>query len=221
MLKFNELEKGIKLLAPPVKTFNDIKDEIQTGDLFLMQGIKGQSPELRKKTHCPYSHVGMVIRDEAGKLLFLQSTDILLEDSATDIISNSKHSGVQLGYLEEVLTLYTERKYGTYFWRSLNLKRTPEMTDKALTLADCVDGLPFELDNMLKYWEEGQSGVNTGYDTFFCSQLIAYTYEYLSLLTDKPPPNAYAPKDFSTYRESPLTLLSGAKLAGKEIQITI
>lgn len=176
--------------------WSELSAELQTGDiiLFHQDGLISKLIELFTEAH--FSHVGMVVREEDGSLHLWQSFE--------------PEGGVVMDALPGFLEKYAKDYKGVYFdARRLQMDRSPDLWDALPAFVEEMNGRPFPtLWGMIKHFVEGKLGIDSGEKTFFCSDLIADTFMRVGLLAKKPPPNFYAPKNFSTSKD--LHLLLGA-----------
>jgi hypothetical protein len=199
-----------------VVKYSEIKSKLDTGDLFLFSSDFLISRVIQVVTHSSYSHVGMVARypDETGKLCFWECTTF---NQLIDKADHELHSGVRLVSLDKLLAIYANYVPGGFSVRLLKADRTPAFQEAFASFVKEVDARPMASEpGMMAHWLEGKLLSLTASDaSFFCSQLIADTYQRLGLLPIDRPANAYAPRDFSM-QNTDLKLLSGASL-GEEL----
>jgi hypothetical protein len=199
-----------------VVKYSEIKSKLDTGDVFLFSADFLISRIIQVVTHSTYSHVGMVARypDADGSLCFWECTTF---KQLIDKSDHELHAGVRLVSLDKLLAIYANYVPGGFSVRLLKADRTPEFREAYATFVKQVDARPMTVRlGMLSHWLEGKLFSLTASDSsFFCSQLIAETYQRLGLLPEGRPPNGYAPKDFSM-QNTKLPLLSGATL-GEEL----
>ncbi|HYL37830.1 MAG TPA: hypothetical protein VEV17_18085 [Bryobacteraceae bacterium] len=196
-----------------VVKFSELKPKLDTGDLFLFSANFLISRIIQVVTHSAYSHVGMVARypDADGKLCFWECTTF---NQLVDKADHELHSGVRLVSLDKLLAIYANYVPGGFSVRLLKADRTPDFREAFANYVKLVDARPIANDlAMMARWMSGKMLSLTATDSsFFCSQLIAETYQRVGLLPEHRPPNAYAPKDFSMQNTN-LQLLSGATLS--------
>ncbi len=206
----------------------DFLQNLDTFDIVIMQGLLVTSKEAQTITNSNWSHAGMVVVakdiqlegvDPEARLYWEANT----ADTATDLLSNTIKAGPQLVYLKDRIQHNFWIKYdGAYMARKLMITRTPEMFTQ---LKSAIDGakngtLPYsgndqttELTNFLQgrfYNLPSTPG------QFACSQLVAYTYMELGLLSKYNVSNSYVPADFT--EDVDVSLLKGAWL-GREIYL--
>jgi hypothetical protein len=136
-----------------------------------------------------------------------------------DVVGDREHGGAQLNDLRAALAVMTSRDYGdTPFVRQLSVQHTPEMDEAALRAVAAVDQTSFpSLVNFMKQWVLGHLRVTTSGKRMECAEVLARTYQRMGLLPPEPPPNGYAPRDFSE-QHTKLHLLRGATL-GPQVEV--
>jgi|694.fasta_scaffold141778_2 hypothetical protein len=208
----------------------DFLSNLETFDLVIMQGLLVTSKEAQTITNSNWSHVGMVV---VAKDLQIQGIDpetrlyweANTADTATDLLSNTIKAGPQLVSLQDRIQHNFWIKYdGAYMARKLMINRTPEMLNQLKSVIDIAKNgtLPYsgndqtaELSNFLQgrfYNLASTAG------QYACSQLVAFTYMQLGLLTTHYVSNSYAPADFT--EDVDVSLLKGAWL-GREIYLDV
>lgn len=173
--------------------WSELAPILQTGDviLFHQSGLISTLIDLVTDGH--FSHVAMVVRhtedDGSEELTLWQSFE--------------PEGGVVMDPLPAFLHKYMKDYQGIDFAvRRLSVDRTPEMNTAMEAFIGNVKGRPFpSILGMVKRYFEGKLGIDSGEDAFFCSDLVADTYIKMGLFQDKPPPNFYAPKNFSTGKD--------------------
>jgi hypothetical protein len=201
----------------PTVRYEGLEPRLRTGDVFLFHGASRRSRIVETATRSEFSHVGMIVRPQAGRPPLLWHTDprAVTEDTVDD----AEHGGAQLNVLTAALAVMTTPRYGdTPFVRQLILERTPEMEEGALQAIAAVDKTPFpSLVRILEEWALGRLHIATSETRMDCAEALALTYQRMGLLPSEPPPNAYAPGDFSAQRMN-LPLLGGATL-GPQLEV--
>ncbi len=206
---------------------NDFLSNLESFDIILMKGILVTSLEAQTLTSSTWSHVAMVVVagdfglpgiDPNARLIWEANT----ADTAIDLIYKTLKEGPQLVYLtDRIIHNYWKKFDGAYAARKLMYPRRQEMIDTLKKVVaethDCVlpivDGQYLELPYFLMgRFENKQSPEGT----FFCSQLIAHTYQALGLMSNYYVDNSYVPADFT--QDVDISLLNGAWL-GKEIYL--
>ncbi len=205
------------MMLPPIEPavpYTAVEPELATGDLFLLQTSSTQGRWIAKLEEQadlpPYSHLGMVIKDD-GRLLLWDAPgggkcfdDPYAADPDNRLYGSPvHHPGCRVSVLRDVLAYYATRVEGPRgFW--VRHIRPPVSQDRFVALRSFinrVDGLPFPIElgyfALAANFAAGQRGVTLHFGTYFCSQLIAASYMHMGLLEmDARPPNAYAPAHF-------------------------
>lgn len=201
--------------------YEDIRDQLKTGDILLFSGKGGISDGIKFFTVSKWSHVGMVYRfdnslDPRGSLFCWESTTLSdIKDADTGKLTK----GVQRVELSERLERCFSKGYEISV-RPLLKALTDDMILALNNFRHEVSGRPYEKDKieLLKAAYEGIFGDNKeDLSSLFCSELVAEAYQKMKLLTETVPSNEYTPRDFST--EKSLSLELGYSL-NNEIAIT-
>jgi hypothetical protein len=206
------------MMLPPVepaRPYSSVRPELATGDLFFLHttSTAGQWIEWleRDADLPPFSHVGMVIKDDAN-LFFWDAPgggdcfpDPYADDPDNRLHGSSVHPGCRVSVLDDVLAYYATKVDVPGFWvRRLKRPVTQEQFIALRRFINRVDGLPFPIEfgyfELLRNFAAGQRGTTHQFGTYFCSQLVAASYMHMGLLEmDARPPNAYAPGHFGIH----------------------
>ena len=187
--------------------YDDLRDDLQTGDLVLFSGSTMVSRFIRFFGRSNWSHIGMVVVDKVyDQVLIYQATPV---DNVDDFYSGSAKKGVQINALSDVLKKYD----GEVAIRQLtNFERTDEVIRAVTQFRREMKNKPFEEDYLefVKACYDGPLGENSADDlsSLFCSELVAEAYQRMGLLSESIASNEYTPKDFSS--AGSLDLLKGA-----------
>ena len=195
--------------------YDEIRSQLQTGDLVLFSGKGGVSAGIKWLTLCEWSHVGMVVRmpADAGPLgdavLLWESTNL---DNLKDALDGVAKRGVQLVLLSERVQSYP----GEIAIRQLSAYRDPAMLEALSALRMKLRNRPYEqrkLELMRAALDGPFDRLHSPEDlsSLFCSELIAEAYQAMGLLPEQlegKPSDEYTPRDFS----GDLVLLRGATL---------
>lgn len=173
------------------------RNRLKTGDIVLFSGRGMVSWLIRRATRSDWSHVGMVIFDEALDLAMLMESG---GGWKRDVYSGKKIFGVRFLQLSDVVRSYR----GRVAVRSL---LDIELTEFDMaTIGDVrneLAGRPYErsIRELIGCAVDIFTWANhPNLKSLFCSELIAETYQRLGLLLRPPagwPANEYAPKDFA------------------------
>jgi len=183
--------------------FDEIRDDLQTGDIILMHGLHTSSRVIETLEGSPWSHVAMVILandigiDTDDPLLLWESDT---ESPVQDVILGRSKSGPMLVQLSERLKYnFTHKEDNRLSIRHLHTTRTPEMLNQLKKVIPEVHQATFPdvYHEMINPTRGRIFHEKTDLDTLFCSELAAYTYIHMGLLTSIHPVNSYLPMDFS------------------------
>ena len=205
--------------------FKSIEADLQTGDLVLMEGIHLSSRCIEVLEDSTFSHVGIIVRsDDIG--LNLGTNKLLLWESDTptpvnDVIKGISKAGPMLvDFRERLKYNFTHGEDSKCSIRHLYTERDSDFKETFKNLIPKVHDAVFP-DTWHEFLNPTMGRVfskETSLDTLFCSELAAFTYMQLGLLTDIHPVNSYMPVDFS--EKLSISLLKRAWL-GNEISITL
>lgn len=211
----------------------------RTGDLWLFRGRSGADRAIQQFTNAPVNHVGMaVVLDDLPPLLWHAELGRALPDAW----SGHRQRGVQLHDLHAAV-LQWGRRYGQRAWlRQLSGSAEPavtsEMEDALLRTIARLDGTPFpSMARLAGRWlrgrlparrrrgdsptdgarEDGAPEHGT-FDSAYCAEVVAVTYEDMGLLPPDRRPHWYDPGRF--WSGDGLTLRDGYAL-GREIAVTL
>lgn len=182
--------------------YEELKDQMQTGDVVLFEGQYSISRLIEKLTGCPYSHVGMIIRlDGYDEPLLFESTTLT---NLPDVITGDTKEGPKIVDLKQRLLHYGEDvkpyRKPSFVYRPIHFRRDASVEKRLLACHTLYHGRYETSDEqmMLDVILGRIFGIQVAKKEFFCSELIAVLYMALDLIHKKPPYNAYMPKDFST-----------------------
>jgi len=211
----------------------------RTGDLWLFRGRSGADRAIQQFTNAPVNHVGMaVVLDDLPPLLWHAELGRALPDAW----SGQRQRGVQLHDLHAAV-LQWGRRYGQRAWlRQLSGPAEPavtsEMEDALLRTIARLDGTPFpSMARLAGRWLRGRLPARrrcgdspTGgapeddapehgtFESAYCAEVVAVTYEDMGLLPPDRRPHWYDPGRF--WSGDGLTLRDGYAL-GREITVTL
>jgi hypothetical protein len=207
----------------PVATFDEIKNELQSGDIILFDGPSWQDEVIEWADSSSFSHVCLVVRLalESGspEALMVWSADGI--DTLADKISGEMKPGTHLLDMAEMLavskTRVPEHKHYRFAWRKTGFERTPAYQALLLSTLRALTGTAFPTTEYLisNYYlgRHGYKPLDEG-KTLFCSQLAAETFVRTNLISNEHFPNYYSPGSFSE-ENCELPLMNGMTL-GKE-----
>ena len=200
-----------------MKTYEDIRNELKTGDILLFSGQGFISDAIKWITKNEYSHVGMVLRIKGYDYVALWESTTL---GNVPSIFGGKRKGVQIVQLSQRLKKYR----GKVVVRHLeNFEFGQKERAIIRRLRTEVDKKPYEKNiwSLIKSaLDKTPLGRNRKKDlsSLFCSELVAEAYTRLGLLPKNEVSSEYTPADFSA--KAGMKLKGGAKL-GPEIEIIL
>jgi len=188
--------------------YKNLRATLKTGDIVLFSGKSPVSAMIKLTTKSPWSHVGMVMRLESyDTVLLWESTGL---KDIPDVEDGTAEMGVQLVPMSERVASYD----GEVSLRSIDNYTCDETTYQTLSKFRRAERKkPFDW-NILEAFKAAYDGPfgknNEDFAAYFCSELVAETYEKMGLLPGTEPANEYTPRDFSSAES--LALLRGAQL---------
>jgi len=192
--------------------YDDIREQLQTGDIVLYSGNGDFSAYIKAFTLCKWSHVAIVVRiDEPDMILVWESSGNGVAFDNFDQQMKPK----KLQFIKRLINYSS----GEVAVRHLRCDRDADFMKKFEEFRKEVEGRPYETSNVelakaiLGTWGNNEEAL----DSIFCSELVAETYSRWGLLPSSRTSNTYRPKDFSA--SGNLELLGGAFL-GPEILLT-
>lgn len=194
-------------------TYNEIRNDLKTGDIVLFAGKGLISWLIQKITNNQYSHVGMVLRIDGFDFVTIWESTILGD---TPDIFHQKKKGVQIVQLSKRIKNYK----GKIAIRMLHDFEFGEEQEKIITqLRHEINNRPYEKNylSLIKSAWDGKLGKNKKKDlsSLFCSELVAEAYMRLGLIAKDQVSSEYTPADFS--EQGALKLIQG--VLGPEIII--
>ena len=193
--------------------YEAVRPLLKTGDLVLFAGQGGVSAWIRWFTRSPWTHIGMVVRQERMDSVFVWESTTL--STIKDISSGALRQGVQLAGLRERVLAYDGRIAVRRLSRGLGPRRLARLGALRSRLA----GRPYERNRLelLKAAADVLLPENReDLTSLFCSELVAEAYQTMGLLDERKPSNEYVPGDFAAGQ---LSRLRGGVLLGAEEMI--
>ncbi len=208
-----------KSLVPYHKMYKSLK----TGDIVLMHGLSFTSRFTQLVMRSPFSHAAMIILAEDMSIKTKNHPILLWESNVLtnlpDQITDERKIGPMLvDFHDRVVTDITEKHDSQFIIRHLHCERDDLFRNNLKNVLREVHAASFPVgsEEFINFFKGRVLGKQTGFDTFFCSELVAYTFFKIGLLSGQYPFNSYSPKDFS--QKGSLALLQRAWL-GNEIPI--
>lgn len=192
------------LLSKQTVLYNEIKNDLKTGDIVLMHGLHLSSRVIETVEGSSWSHVAMIVLaedlgiDTGGDNILLWESDT--ETPVKDVILGKSKSGPMLVKLSERLKYnFTHGEDSRMAIRYLNTERTTDMFKNFKKVISEVHHATFPdtYHEMLNPAKGRVLHKKTDLNTIFCSELAAITYTKLGLLSSVHPVNSYFPLDFS------------------------
>ena len=211
--------------------FDDIAGTLKTGDLFVAHGDSAISKVIEAMFSSEWSHSGMVVL--ASDLGLDLPVNVLLWESTRstelpDIVTGSykkddpkRPGGTFLVDLRKRLAYDMTIEEMPVAFRRMNVTLSPAMLDGLKATMNAVRGAHFPADEQFAhdFWEgRRHNRAPSGYDRFFCSELVAYTLMKMNLLATDKVPTWYEPKSYSTENAPGIELLQGATL-GEQVWV--
>lgn len=190
-----------------MKLYDEIEDQMNTGDILLFRGIEGFSKLIKISSICNFSHVMMVVREPSEKIkekygIQDEKEKIFVFESDSEI-EQREGGGVQLVgfrkwvkatehyYHENKDTLLVWRKIVDFDWKS----REKEFEEFALEMCGKLyEKSLTQLSGSVFGWNKKED-----LETIFCSELIAASYiKAFNLLGNEKKANNFVPRDFTS-----------------------
>ena len=175
-------------------TLEHALESAATGDVWLFRGKSLADVAIRTVTNAPVNHVGMVVAlDDMPPLLWHAE----LGRSLPDVWTGERQRGVQLHLLADAVRTWND-KYGQRAWmRQLTAQVQRHHEDRLIqTIAD-YDGRPFPTTlGLARQWLNGRVRSRASFETIYCAELVATTYQQMGLLPKSRPASWYDPGRF-------------------------
>jgi hypothetical protein len=192
-------------------TYKELAPLLKTGDIVLFHGDSNFQEVIDVLTGSPYNHMAMVVlakdigaNEPMAPIMLWESTPYTITE---DQKIHKPKAGPTLVDLEIRINDEIERgMFSRFVFRRLS-KELAEPNFKALNEVfkkTYPDKFPTDFWFFVKGIIGRLFGREVKKNTYFCSELIAYTYQKMGLLTTEHPPDFYWPKDFSEKGHLPL-----------------
>lgn len=203
-LKEGETEKTIKA-KPEVKemtiaTLKDNESKIKTGDVILYGHVCLKSQIIKLATGSPYSHIGIIYKNDQGELLVYEST--LNGDDTHDVLYETPYPGVHLFMLNERAMSYN----GKIWHLPLKEKLTKQQEVKLIAfLSKChAQKVPFDWKGVITAcWDEfvgkteEKSEKESIFSSVFAAELVTRALQEVGLLNASFNPHTATPHQVS------------------------
>jgi hypothetical protein len=178
-----------------VLMYQDLRKYIKTGDVIGFSGKGRTSNIIKGATFCDISHVGIVYKTLADRVIIMESTSL---NNIADCATGEFFKGVQQQYLSDRIKHYD----GQVYWYALN-----------------DDILPSKEHQML-CWLKDKHGKRTSYDTLqaigagldvllpdniedfrklFCSELVCKALQLAGMISESLNASEQTPADVVGY----------------------
>jgi hypothetical protein len=165
-----------------------------TGDVWLFRGKPFADMAIRAFTNAPVNHVGMVVAlDDMPPLLWHAE----LGRSLPDVWTGERQRGVQLHLLHDAVRTWHD-KYGQRPWmRQITAQVQRHQEDRLMEVIARYDGAAFPTTlGLARRWLSGRVRRENSFDTIYCAELVATTYQHMGLLPKDRPVSWYDPGRF-------------------------
>ncbi len=173
--------------------YNDIREDLCTGDVVLFAGKGIISKVIQWFTKSPYSHIGLVLVDVRWDMVLLWESTTL---SKIKTVFGKIKNGVAIrplstaieNYKGDIVIRKLDRILSTHQKRVL-IKLRQEFKDKK------YEESKLQLFKSAYDFIGGKNKRDTS--SLFCSELVAEAYQGMALLSLGIPSNEYTPADFA------------------------
>ena len=165
-----------------------------TGDVWLFRGKSFADLAIRAFTNAPVNHVGMVVAlDDMPPLMWHAE----LGRSLPDVWTGERQRGVQLHLLRDAVRTWHD-KYGQRPWmRQITSQVQRQQEDRLMEVIAHYDGKPFPTTlGLARQWLNGRTRRAASFETIYCAELVATTYQAMGLLPTHRPATWYDPGRF-------------------------
>lgn len=208
----------------PVAPYLDVTPHLQTGDLIFARGLMTSSRIIELATGGMWSHVAMVVDGAdvgAGDGLCLWESTSIPGQDVDQTVPRDKTGPMLVPLNDRVKDYLSSDNYRLLSARRLYVDRTDQMKQNIAafinTPAVRLAAYPKERNILCDFLRRRVFGTQEQ-GTFFCSELIAATWQQAGLLAPQPHSQSYAPRDFS--ETGFVALLPRAEL-GQEVYLRL
>jgi hypothetical protein len=189
-------KEGATMPVIPPTPWDDLVDQMQTGDLILFAGTSTESEWIKIFTAGEFSHSTMVYRPDPTlpPLMWQEAPSPIVTDPHT----GSSHGGAQLGDALAATEVITNQYLDVPYFVKLNWERPATLDAAFLEIITEYESRPFGtvLQMALNYALGHLYGQATDQSSMFCAELVAQTFQTLGLLDGSHPANWYSPNSF-------------------------
>lgn len=206
-------------------TYAELAPQLKTGDIVIMRGNSRFQQVLEVLTESPYVHSAMVVLSKDIGMKDATSPILLWESTPYMITEDQKIHKPKAGpTLTDLKTRLNDELAGNHFdafvFRLLSAPLGPKNFDglqKAIR-AKYPDQFPTDFWFFVKGILGRLFNREVQPSSFFCSELVAYSYQQMGILGNEHPPDFYEPKDFSA--KGHMRLLQNLTL-GEELNLEL
>src|SRR5580692_1005911 len=172
----------------PPTLWNDLGNEMQTGDLILFSGAASESEWIKLFTGGNFSHSTMIYRPDPSQppLMWQEAPDAIVADPHT----GTSHGGAQLGDALGATEVITNKYKDVPYYVPLNWERPGTLNPAMLNVINSYEERPFGtvLQMALNYVIGHFYNQATDQSSLYCAELVAVTYQAIGLLDASHPP---------------------------------
>jgi hypothetical protein len=186
-------------------TYDEIAPLLKTGDIVLYEGNSSFQKVIDVITGSPYNHMSMVVlskdiglKEPTDEILLWESTPYAI---TVDKELDKPKAGPTLVSMKTRLEQEIDKDmFSVFVIRRLSGQLTAA---NLAALSNAIQAAyPDKFPTDFWFFVKGILGrlfnVEVPQATYFCSELIAYTYQKMGILSNTHPPDYYEPKDFSS-----------------------
>jgi hypothetical protein len=206
-------------------SYEALAPQLKTGDVVIMRGSSRFQEVLEVLTHSPYIHSAMVVlskdiglKDPSAPILLWESTPYMITED------QKIHKPKAGPTLTDLKTRLNDELSGDHFDAFVfRLLSAPLGKENFAGLNDAIRKLyPDQFPTDFWFFVKGILGRLFNREvqpsSFFCSELVAFSYQEMGILGKQHPPDYYEPKDFS--EKGKLQLLHNLSL-GEELNLEL
>lgn len=187
---------------------SDLQKRFDTGDLLFFSAKNYTSKVVRWATRSPWSHVGIVVREPGNKEdnLFIWECDIGPQKMGTRYIKLSQKLQTHVGY-----------KVGA--WKRLQNGEIDYTKIRKYIDSNQNKGIQMRPYSYLfsRYGPQFLANLFSSKNKWYCSELVARTYQHLGILSEEIDPKSISPNDLYSGSSKKLPfLIDGVRLDDQE-----
>ncbi|MDX1909156.1 MAG: hypothetical protein SF053_19110 [Bacteroidia bacterium] len=184
-------------------TYQELAPLLKTGDIMLMHGTGTIGEMIGVLTGSRFIHMSMIVRSEdlgmtPGQILLWESTPFTITEDAQ--LLKPKAGPTLVNMEARIQDEVSAGLFDLFVVRRLAHLLTADQLSQLVKVVSDVH--PDAFPKTWLMFVKGAIGrffnIEIDRKTFFCSELVAYTYQGIGLLDDAHPADFFEPKDFST-----------------------